>query len=218
MKKLLLCLLLFGSVLLTSCGSQQAMTATLDELYTEIVGCATPAKVSAASAVTSAPGTWVAPSKLPSASNALIGVQLTIPLKQGISKEVVFAYSPSNAKRKEQLLLLYSPEKVGTRPIILALETSYGSMAAFLNEKDTLSGIVHTVAIGADDYPYNLDALYMAKEQDSKVADASSDVVYGMWVPKGGEVTSYIYDSSAVYTENFERTLERFHIPAMKRS
>lgn len=216
MKKLLLCLLLFGSILLTSCGSQQARATTLDELYTEIIENATPAKVSATS--TSAPGTWVDPAKLPTASDALVGARLTIPLTRGASKEIVFAYSPSNEKGKEQLLLLYSPEKTGASPIVLALETSYGSMAAFLKEKDTLSGIVHTVAIGADDYPYNLNALYAAKEKEGKTADASSDVAYGMWIPQDGEIASYIFDGCAVYTKNFERTLERFHIPAMKKS
>ena len=219
MKKSLLCFLLLGSLLLTSCGSLYKRTVTFNELYDETRENASSVKQTSATALEAeAPGTWVDPAKLPTASKELIGVQLTISVKRGISEAVVFAYSPANEKGEEQLLLIYSPDETSYRPIILSLKTSYGSMEAFLAEKNAFCGVVRTIAIGADDYPYNLNSVLVAKEEGGKVGDASSEVVYGMLLPKDGAVVPYVFDSSSVYTKNFERTLERFHIPAMKKS
>lgn len=219
MKKILLCLLLFSALLLTSCGGTvYKRTVTFDDLFAETTENASPAKKSATPSEEKAPGTWVEPKDLPTASKALVGTRLMIPKKEGISQAVVFAYSPSNEKGEEQLLLIYSPKETSGYPIVLTLKTSYGSMETFLKEKDAFRGIVSTIAIGADDYPYNLNCLFVAKEKGGKAGDSSSEVVYGMLLPEDGKIVPYIFDSSAVYTKNFERTLERFHIPAMKKS
>ena len=219
MKKILLCLLLFSALLLTSCGGTvYKRTVTFDDLFTETTENASPAKKSATRTEQEAPGTWVEPKDLPTASKALVGTRLTISMKKGISQAVVFAYSPANEKGEEQLLLVYTRDEIGYRPIILSLKTSYGSMEAFLTEKDAFCGVVRTIDIGADDYPYNLNCLFVAKEKGGKAGDSSSEVVYGMLLPEDGKIVPYIFDSSAVYTKNFERTLERFHIPAMKKS
>ena len=91
-------------------------------------------------------------------------------------------------------------------------------METFLKEKDAFRGIVRTIAIGADDYMYDGNDVFAAMEEEGKVGDASSEVVYGILRSEDGKIVSYVFDSSAVYTKNFERTLERFHIPAMKKS
>ena len=219
MKKILLCLLLFSALLLTSCGGTvYKRTVTFDDLFTETTENASPAKKSATPSEEKAPGTWVEPKDLPTASKALVGTRLMIPKKEGISQAVVFAYSPSNEKGEEQLLLIYSPKETSGYPIVLTLKTSYGSMETFLKEKDAFRGIVSTIAIGADDYMYDGNDVFVAMEEEGKVGDASSEVVYGMLLPEDGKIVPYIFDSSAVYTKNFERTLERFHIPAMKKS
>ena len=219
MKKFLLCLLLLSALLLTSCGEvAYKRTVTFDELYTETTENASPAKKRATPAEQEAPGTWVEPKDLPTASKELVGVQLTMSRKKDISATVVFAYSPENEKGEEQLLLIYTPRTTLGYPIVLALKTSYGSMEAFLTEKDTFCGIVRTIAIGADDYMYDGNAVFAAMEEEGKAGDASSEVVYGVLFPEDGKIVPHVFDSSAVYTKNFERTLERFHIPAMKKS
>ena len=219
MKKILLCFLLFSSLLLTSCGGAvYKRTVTFDDLFTETTENASPAKKSATRTEQEAPGTWVTPKDLPTASKALVGTQLTISRKEGISQTVVFAYSPANEKGEEQLLLIYTPRTTLGYPIVLTLKTSYGSMETFLKEKDAFRGIVRTIAIGADDYMYDGNDVFVAMEEEGKVGDASSEVVYGILRSEDGKIVPYIFDSSAVYTKNFERTLERFHIPAMKKS
>lgn len=220
MKKTLLCFLLLGSLLLTSCGgSLYKRTVTFDDLYDETTDNASQVKkTSATVSEQEAPGTWVSPKDLPTASKELVGVQLTIPRKKDISATVVFAYSPENEKGEEQLLLIYTPRTTLGYPIVLALKTSYGSMEAFLAEKDAFCGVVRTIAIGADDYMYDGNDVFTAMEEEGKVGDASSEVVYGILHPEDGKIVPHVFDSSAVYTKNFERTLERFHIPAMKKS
>ena len=219
MKKILLCLLLFSALLLTSCGGTvYKRTVTFDDLFTETTENASPAKKSATRTEQEAPGTWVEPKDLPTASKALVGTRLTISMKEGISQAVVFAYSPANEKGEEQLLLIYTPRTTLGYPIVLTLKTSYGSMETFLKEKDAFRGIVRTIAIGADDYMYDGNDVFVTMEEEGKVGDASSEVVYGILRPEDGKIVPYVFDSSAVYTKNFERTLERFHIPAMKKS
>ena len=219
MKKFLLCFLLFSALLLTSCGGTvYKRTVTFDDLFTETTENASPAKKSATRTEQEAPGTWVEPKDLPTASKALVGTRLTISMKEGISQAVVFAYSPANEKGEEQLLLIYTPRTTLGYPIVLTLKTSYGSMETFLKEKDAFRGIVRTIAIGADDYMYDGNDVFVTMEEEGKVGDASSEVVYGILRPEDGKIVPYVFDSSAVYTKNFERTLERFHIPAMKKS
>ena len=219
MKKILLCLLLFSALLLTSCGGTvYKRTVTFDDLFTETTENASPAKKSATPSEEKVPGTWVTPKDLPTASKALVGTRLTISKKEGISQTVVFAYSPANEKGEEQLLLIYTPRTTLGYPFVLTLKTSYGSMETFLKEKDAFRGIVRTIAIGADDYMYDGNDVFAAMEEEGKVGDASSEVVYGILRSEDGKIVSYVFDSSAVYTKNFERTLERFHIPAMKKS
>ena len=219
MKKFLLCFLLFSALLLTSCGGTvYKRTVTFDDLFTETTENASPAKKSATRTEQEAPGTWVEPKDLPTASKALVGTRLTISMKKGISQAVVFAYSPANEKGEEQLLLIYTPRTTLGYPIVLTLKTSYGSMETFLKEKDAFRGIVRTIAIGSDDYMYDGNDVFVAMEEEGKVGDASSEVVYGILRSEDGKIVPYVFDSSAVYTKNFERTLERFHIPAMKKS
>ena len=219
MKKFLLCVLLFSALLLTSCGGAvYKRTVTFDDLFTETTENASPAKKKATPSEEKAPGTWIKPEYLPIASKELVGTRLTISKKEGISQTVVFAYSPANEKGEEQLLLIYTPRTTLGYPIVLTLKTSYGSMETFLKEKDAFRGIVSTIAIGADDYMYDGNDVFAAMEEGGKAGDSFSEVVYGILRSEDGKIVPYVFDSSAVYTKNFERTLERFHIPAMKKS